>query len=189
MPITNPKGLTGLQPIDIPLTGGLSVVPSRLYAPHGTLTDCVNFEVVDGAYEESQGLTLVGPTLSEGLVDFWHADVTAADVTAVGTFTAGDYIFWYDDDGYTTIGSGRMYYADVAGSNVILTIDRITGRSPRRATSLYTSNGATLVIGAPSSESNTFTKQENLGLSWDDYTGGQYLGALITEQTVTSATC
>lgn len=178
-----------LSALDVPLGGGIHLAPSRFSAPLGTLTNCRNFEVVDGTYEESQGLTILGPTLSTGLVDFWHMDLTPGEVVETGTIEAGDILYWYDiDDGVTVVGSARIYYASLTATEAKITIDQVTGQSPRRAIEFYTSSGATLSVTTLVSGGNTFTHQSQLGLSWSDYQGAPFLGALVTEQKVQSAT-
>ena len=152
----DPQSIKRPAPLAIQLAGGIYSSPSRFQAPLGTLTNCRNFEVVDGAYEESQGLTLVGPTLNEGLTRFWHADLPSGDTTIAGTWTKGDFLYWYGDDGVTVLGSGRIYYVDMSGTNRILTIDKVTGRSPRRATEFYTSSGATLTVSGSSASDDVF---------------------------------
>ena len=179
MPVTDPSRFADLNRLQVPFGGGIHLTPSRVEAPLGTLTNNRNFEVVDGAYEESQGLTLVGPTLNDGLTDFWHANLDPANVVATGSVVTGDYLYWYSADGVTVAGTARIYYASLTASEVRITIDRVTGVSPRRATSLYTTNGATIEITATG---DTFVYQSNLGLTWSEYLGSAFLGSLVQEQ-------
>ena len=185
MPVVDPKAFKLLGDIEVPFGSGIHLRPSRLTAPLGSLTNCRNFEVVDGTYEESQGLTLIGPTLSDGLREFWHANLDPSLVAATGSVDAGDYLYWYGEDGVTVAGTARIYYASLTPTEARITIDRVTGVSPRRATSLYTTNGATLEI---TYSSDTFVHQSNLGLTWEEFLGKEFLGALVTEQGVESAT-
>ena len=185
MPVVDPKGFKNLGTIEVPFGSGVYLRPSRIAAPMGSLTNCRNFEVVDGTYEESQGLTIVGPTLSDGLREFWHADLDPADVVVNGTVSAGDYLYWYAEDGVTTAGTARIYYANLDAFEIRITIDRVTGVSPRRATSLYTTSGATLKVTA---SGDVFIYQRNLGLTWTEYLDKEFLGALLTEQAVSDAT-
>jgi hypothetical protein len=165
--------------VSIPAGEGLFLNPSRINAPVGSLTDVRNFEVVDGAYEETQGLTIVGPSLSEGLEDFWHANVTPGDCVVSGSINKGELLYWYAYDGETIAGTGRIYYANVDSSNIHITIDKVAGVTPRRATSFYTSGGATLTY---TGTSDFFQHQSKLGLTWEEYKGTKFLGALTEAQ-------
>jgi hypothetical protein len=185
MPVTLVEAFKDPGPLSIPAGQGLWLNPSRLTAPVGSLTGVRNWEVVNGAYEESQGLTIVGPTLSEGLDDFWHAAVDVSDCITTGTLVQGDLLYWYANDGVTVAGSGRMYYVEIGVSTLYITLDKVAGISPRRATSFYTSNGATIQY---TGSSDFFIYQSRLGLSWADYKGPRFLGALSTAQREADAT-
>jgi hypothetical protein len=185
---TDPRAVRRPQQVEIPCRGGLFSSPSRFQAPLGTLSNVRNFEVVDDTYEESQGLTIVGPSLDDGLTRFWHADLPSGDTTIAGTWSKGDFIYWYGPDGVSEAGSARIYYVDMSGSNRILTIDKITGRVPRRSTKFYTSSGATLEVTGNSAQDDVFIYQANLNISWDDYEGPKFLGSLLTAQAETSTT-
>lgn len=180
-----PNEIGALTPMDIPLRGGVYLYPSRFQAPFGSLTNVRNFEVVDGGYEESHGLTMLGPTLSTGLTEFWHADIALADVLVSGTVATGDTLYWYAADGVTPIGTARIYYYGVDATSHKITIDRVTGASPRRATSFYTQGGGELEVSATG---DVFVHQSSLGLSWTDYTSAPFLGSLFTEQSIQSDT-
>lgn len=188
MAVVDPRAFPTPGSIDVPMAAGVHTAPSRISAPIGSLTDCRNFEVVDGAYEESQGLTLVGPALDEGLHGFWHADLPAGDTSIAGTWLVGDALYWYGEDGFDTSGSARIYYVDMSGSNRILTIDKVSGRLPRRANSFYTSSGATLEVLGASATGNVFEQARDLDLTWEEYEGPLFLGSLVASQAEKSTT-
>lgn len=185
---TDPKAVRRPQQVEIPCLGGLYSSPSRFQTPLGTLANVRNFEVVDDAYEESQGLTIVGPTLDDGLTRFWHMDLPSGDTTIAGTWNKGDFLYWYGSDGVTVAGSARIYYVDMSGSNRILTIDKVNGRTPRRATSFYTTSGATLEVSGNSAADDVFIYQTKLGLTWDEFEQSKFLGSLVASQAESSAT-
>jgi len=184
---TDPRTVHRPQQLDIPCGSGLFSNPSRFQAPLGSLSNVRNFEVVDGIYEESQGLTIVGPSLDRGPLRFWHADIVSGDTTISGTWNIGDYLYWYADDGFTVAGSARIYYVDMSGSNRILTIVEVSGRTPRRSTKFYTSSGATLVVSGNSAQDDVFIYQTKLALSWADFEGPKFLGSLVSAQAETSS--
>jgi hypothetical protein len=112
-------------------------------------------------------------------------DLDPADaVVSGGTPSSGEFIYWYDaGDSTTVVGEARIYYISSTASGLVITIDRVTGQSPRRATQLYTSSGVTITV---STTGNTFTHQKQLGLTWEEYQGDRFLGALINEQSQVS---
>jgi hypothetical protein len=186
MTTTDPRAFDGLKPLEVGTGFGIVEAPSRIDAPMGSLSQVRNFEVVNGAYEESQGLTIVGPTIDQGLKDFWHADIDRSRYVYRGTFQTGDYLYWYAEDGETVAGSARMYYASVDGTEAKITIDQVTGASPRRAQEFYTSNGATLTLLA--NDADVFKRAIDLDISHQDFLGAAFLGSLTTEQAVSSTT-
>jgi hypothetical protein len=129
---------------------------------------------------------MVGPAISDGLTNFWHADLDAADVAITGNPAVGESLYWYDDSGTgTVVGEARIYYVSATASGLIMTIDRVTGESPRRAKTFYTSEGSDITV---SSSGNTFTRARDLNLSWEDFTGDKFLGSLLNEQAIISNT-
>ena len=189
-----PEGsFNGLHPLYVPMDTGLFLNPSRVQAPVGSLTACRNFEVVDGAYEESQGLTIVGPTLNEGLTNFWHASLDGIYVAQTGVLVQGSLLYWYLYDGLTIGGTGRIYHVeegfelidDYWMPKLYITIDKVSGISPRRATNFSTSTGASF---AYSGGGDVFVHQSQLGIGWDEYTSDRFLGALTTTQRELSST-
>lgn len=185
---TDPRSVRRPQQIEVPCVAGLYTSPSRFQVPLGSLSNVRNFEVVDDAYEESQGLTIVGPTLDDGLRRFWHLDLPSGDTTIAGTWNKGDFLYWYGPDGVTEAGSARIYYVDMSGTNRILTIDRVNGRTPRRATEFYTTSGATLSVSGNSAQNDVFIFQDRLNLTWDELEGPKFLGSLLAAQSEMSST-
>lgn len=183
MPVTDVRAFRDPGPLNVPMNSGLWLNPSRINAPVGSLSGVRNFEVVNGAYEESQGLTIVGPTLSEGLDDFWHAAILTSEITTAGTLRQGDLIYWYANDGVTVAGTGRLYYIGTDATKTYITVDKVAGISPRRATQFYTSGGATISY---SGTADFFIHQSRLGISWADYKSAKFLGALSAAQRETS---
>jgi hypothetical protein len=122
---------------------------------------------------------MLGPTLSEGLDDFWHASVDAVDCAISGTLVQGDLLYWYAKDGVTVAGTGRMYYVYSDGSNVYITLDKVSGISPRRATSMITSNGTTIEY---TGDGDLFRHKTQLGLTWEEYLQDKFCGALSNSQ-------
>jgi hypothetical protein len=181
-----PQGsFNGLSTMNVPLDTGLFLNPSRLQAPLGSMNQCRNFEVVDGAYEETQGLTMIGPTISEGLTAFWHASLDAAYVAQTGVLSQGDLLYWYLNDGLTVGGTARIYYVSEIDGTLYITIDKVAGVSPRRATNFSTNKGASFVY---SGGGDTFQHQSQMDLSWAEFTGDKFLGALSSSQMETDAT-
>lgn len=115
MALTDPRAVEGRAYGQVGLAGGLDLTSGKSFAPPGTLADCVNFEVVDGHYERTQGIIPLGGYQRSIPNNYWW--FLAPDVNHYlwgGTSDIeGELWYWFaNGDESLPIGQGIMAYSN-----------------------------------------------------------------------------
>ena len=113
MALMDPRRIEGRKTAIIPLGQGLDMTTSPMFARPGTLSDCVNVEIVDDVLQNVEGGRVLGEQRFNKRPEeiyYLYGDDTS-DFTMSSTFKQGEEVRWYTDD---------IVAGDAAGSGILI---------------------------------------------------------------------